>query len=475
MRSVLAVAAICAATGGCLDSQPLGADGIAPYFQLHTDPWKEATREPLIVSGQQVPTRWVFRQSDSLLWSTVSIVREIDRLEEGVDTFDVAISNAHAEMIDIVLRDMRDALGELRVIGDPGTATVPARWADAVAGALVSIEKVSRAAGGEGGRETDPNAEGVQRRGDPRAWAAGPIIELITTYTNQQTGGSLLAGMGSTEFGRLREALVQVTLRMGFAAAGKQPPRGLRPELAQQMQAAEEPDQLEVQLEEQLLAALDAAPPAERGDPLPGVLQTTFQTMDTALRVIQGGVRQWDRVRSVTIELRERGDDTIVSIIPRVQPGREVKLVQLVPFQPILAFRGESRITVLPETKPGGQVVVLFEHGDDGRTELRFEGIIYPLVRLFALPLADASLREIRVLTAQDDGHDLTQVEIFMQALSDSSPRLMAVQMANSRLVERSAFEVKTIHPMSRTLFNYLTPTRRYTYEHQGDPVSESP
>jgi len=458
---------VCLASG-CVPSYPLPEGRIDNYWYLQQDTWGKARQKKLTFGGKTFPSRWVFRRDDSLIWSTVSIVRAIDKLKAGSEEFNVTVSPTHAKMLAVILADTRKTLGELRKIADPEQTPSPEQWSAAVASALVSAEKIARVASAE------EDHEGASPRGDPGGWSAGPMIRMLAAYLNERTGGGLLEGMAPDEAVRLREVMSQVVLRLSFAAAGKQDPPELLKATTKMMRQASRPEELRGALTQMLLESLAGAPPAEAGNPLPGLLSTVFATATYGLRVVEHFVQQWDKMESVELELREMDDQPIVSAVLKVRPGRQLRMATLFPFQPVLAFRGATRITVQPRAQSTRQVVILFEPLAGGRAELRFEGIVYGLVRLLALPLADAALREVRVSTESGPAGSLTSVTVLMEAIGrkEDAARIMAFQDVRNTRIERGAFKIERVPVKTEQVFNYLTPRRRYTYRRT---ISKSP
>ena len=175
---------------GCMPSRKLPAGALDEYWYLHADTWPQARRESLQLAGRTLPTRWVFRQEPSLIWSTVSMVRAIDALKVGTDDFEMAVSPTHAEMLARVLAQFRGTLEGLRDIAEPDEPRSPRRWASAVAGALVSTEEVVRLA-------VERERPGARKgRDEALGWSAGPVIQMLAAYLDERTGGDLLAGMG---------------------------------------------------------------------------------------------------------------------------------------------------------------------------------------------------------------------------------------------------------------------------------------
>jgi hypothetical protein len=122
---------------------------------------------------------------------------------------------------------------------------------------------------------------------------------------------------------------------------------------------------------------------------------------------------------------------------------------------------------VLPNVAGTDETAVLFEPVAGGATEVRFEGIGYGLVRLLALPLANAAIREVRVGTSSAEHRPaLISVALVMEATGDRDDprRLMLYQDVRNVKLVREPFSVRTVAERTEQTFHYITPDRRYTY-----------
>lgn len=140
-------------------------------------------------------------------------------------------------------------------------------------------------------------------------------------------------------------------------------------------------------------------------------------------------------------------------------------------FQPTVAFRGHSRMIVIPNDPVTDATIVKFGPvGDGGGVDLRFGGLL-SLVRVFAFPLASGPLREVRVFSGAGHGRSMTHVEVMTEDASAGSgdPRRMMVVQSDSRWRHvRTATEVRKRYQADVTAFSYITPQRRWSYTHQG-------
>ncbi|HUX00413.1 MAG TPA: hypothetical protein VMY35_05470 [Phycisphaerae bacterium] len=464
----IAAGVVLLVAGGCIARRPVAPEELDRYWRLEAARWDEAQSAPLQVGGRAFPTRWHIRQDPSLVRSTVSIVRAADRLKAGAESLSFAISPQHAAMAADRLAEARKAIENFRAVARSDTRATHRQWASATAAALADAERIVRlssAPAPDGGAEPADEAE---------AFGDEPLLSLAVTYLNERSGGLLLAGMEPAEFGRLREALARMVLRLAFASAGRQDPSDLHGAVARAMREAAEPDDLRGLLEERLAAEVRDAPPAAPGAGAAAVVRAALEWGPRLLRVMEMVVRQWDRMEGLEVEFRRAGEEPVVAVTLHVAPGREVRIADLFILQPAMVFRGSSRILVLADPASGDEVAVLFDAASPaaggapgGAVEVRFEGIGYALVRLLALPLADADLRELRVAVADGaGGRRMVNVVLLMEARGGGGDprRVMAFQDVRETRLAREAFEVRSERRRLEQVFNYVTPGGRFTF-----------
>ena len=475
-RASLVVLLVAATAGGCIPREPLRSGEMDQYWYLHENVWSRARPKRLSMGQQMLPSRWVLRQEESLLKSTASILGAVEVLKTAPKEIEIGVSVDHAKTVGRLLAQARAAMTDLREIARPETPKTARRWAETIASALLSVEDIARLAVAEGERpEAKPKAQQL-------GWSAGPMVQMIVAYLNERTGGNLLAGMDAGQVGQLRQVLAQVLLRAGFALAGKTEPAGMRQRVVQAMREAPSKAALEKSLAEMLLAGLPDAPPIGPDSPLPGLLRGVLAAAPPTFRVLEEFVSQWDRMDFLALEFAETNDQLLVAVTIQVLPKRRVRIADLFIAQPAMEFRGGSRIILLPVSPTTGETVVLFESAPAGagtaepkaaqpagQIEVRFEGAIYGLVRLLALPLANAALREIRVATGRAAGRRMASVTMLMEATGDRKDprRLIAFQDVRETRVVRRAFELFRRTQAETQSFTYLTPAYRYTYRRE--------
>jgi len=482
MRHVtLLLAAACAVCAGCIGSEQLDPGDLDRWSALNADADSLGPCTCPEVAGRRLPRRWVFRQHPSLVWSALSIARAADRLEEEAEEVEILVSPAHArELADLMARG-RGALEEMREVCEFDEEVDARRWAGGMAGALAGIEGVARTV------TADP--ADARRGEEPLGASAAPLLDMLVQYLNQRAGGALLADLPPDDLHRVRAILVQTVLQVGLAAAGRQPQEGLREAVLAEMEKADEPEAAKGPLAEILARAVEQAPPASAGrGGLAGPVRAVLSYAPKALQALEMLTRQWDRMDHVAFEFHRGLDQPIMAATLAVRQGQEVRLEDMVMFQPVLVFRGTSRVAVVPDLSPTGETVVAFdpvaggegEQGNDaesggegGGVEMRFEGLAWGLAKLLALPLADGRLREVRVFVGRTGEADrIVNVALVMEATGEKGDprRVVHFQDVRRRRLQRGPFRIRTVTERTEQVFNYLTPDKRYTYTRLKTP-----
>ena len=76
--------------GGCIPRRPVSGEELNRYWYLSENVFASAKPQPLAIGPTPLPSTWVFRREESLIWSTVSIVRAADRLRDGAEEIELA-------------------------------------------------------------------------------------------------------------------------------------------------------------------------------------------------------------------------------------------------------------------------------------------------------------------------------------------------------------------------------------------------
>jgi hypothetical protein len=436
---------------------------MAGYWTLPPDPMAVTEPSPPEIDGRRLPWEWTIRYRESVILSTITLVRATDALSDNEAGESIAfdISPAHIDSMLSVLDEARGAVNVLSGLAEQAGDFNRTEWSRDLATALSRVEAISRLVTMDPDRRT--------AGAEPLGLSAGPIMELITVFLNEQSGRALLAELGADDIHRLRVVLTQVVLRVGFDLAGKRLPDELRDDLIERMQNAERVPDLETGLAPRLAEALEKAPPAAGEPTARKVVDAVVNYAPKALDVMKALFEQWDRMDHLTIQLRKRGEQSVVTAEVAVKDGREARLEDIVILQPALVMRGTSRIAVIPSDPETGETIVLFDGVDEGGSvSLEFEGIVYDLVRLFAIPLASGPLREIRVFTGERTrGEGLIHVQLkSLDAGDDTDPRrLLVYQQESSTRLDLEPFDVRTVKERTQHIFHYITPRKRYTFE----------
>ena len=457
--AALAVAAWLLATGGCIPSQKLPAGAMDRYWTLtDTSSWTARPHTaPAAGARPSVPRRWVIRQqAGGELPADIAAVREM--LGGAGGEVELAVSPAEAKRLADVLARARLALRDLEDIVEHAGGSERSRWAGLLAAALVKIEEVRRAAGGEHGG-----------RGGPEPFGGQAMLNMLAGYLDRRSGGALLSDLTEQEDSRLSNVLVEVVLKLGFDLAGKQPPGDLRGQVAELLRTAPQPAEVQAELAALLDRRLGRAPLSARAAGTRRTLRLVLAVAPRAVGMMESLLNQWDRMDRIAVDLGGGGPTVTLAVRPR----REVRIEGVMVGLPIIAFRGTTKVLVRGEADEAGETVVAFEpQTADGAVELLFEGAIYGLVRLLAVPLASGALREVRTFrSSPPEGEQIVNVKVLMEALGRGGDRrrMIVVQDARTRRIVRTAFAVGTVTESSDTTFSYLTPDRRYTYQRTKD------
>lgn len=458
MRILAALILTLCLTAGCIPSHPLAEGELGEAWALNPDATRLAVPYQAEVQETRLPSKWVIRQRESIIWSTVSIVRASDKLKQGAAELDISVSPTHTQMLANILAETRQAIEDMGRVVQPSGSVGRAQWAQSIAGVLAKLERVTRVSSIDQAGEDSEAEAGL---------AAEPMLQMMVLYLNEQAGGALLGDLGPQDISRLRTALTQMVLRLAFAAAGKQQPEGLRDQIVTMMRDADQPEGLAETLQEPLLDAIDSASPGGRdAATLSNLIRTMLTWSPRFLKMLEGVIAQWDRMDRIEFELYRKDDDLLAAVTFKVLPGKQLRLTKLMSYQPSVVFTGTSRMVVNPRSPSTGDAVVTFEPGPDGSVDLRFEGVLYALARL-VLPLASGSLREIRIFSGGGDGADVLNVAVFMEAegVAGDNRRLIVFQQVQDKAIDRQAFGIQSVVRRREQVFNYLTPTRRYTYQ----------
>jgi hypothetical protein len=443
---------------GCIPSERMAEGELDGYWVLAEDASQSAREYRPVVSGKQLPSRWTVQQGSSLIWSTVTIVRAMDKLATEPESISFSVSPEHTESVVEMLDNIREVLETLESLAKSAERGQTREWASLMAQTLVKIEQISRA--------VHVGAEGAVDGSEP-ALAAEPLLRMVAVYVNENSGGELLAGLGPEEIGGLRSLLTQIVLQIGFDLVGKQVEPELRHDIVAMMEGADALTEAEDALQDLLSRQLSEAPASTREAEAAGLIRGASKWGPRGIRFLQAFIQQWDRMDSIEMAFQKRDDDLVLTTTINVLPDEEVRLAEAVIFQPTIVFRGSSRMVIVPKHPQTGETIVSFEPVDGGAVEMEFVGLPYTAARLAGLPLASGAVRQVRVFThSPKQGDRVIHAEVLMQASDDKTDprRMMVYHDARQIRLARSAMAVDEVTDHSEQVVTYFTPTRRYTY-----------
>jgi len=456
---------------GCIPSESLQSGQLDAAWSLSQNIGSIAAYEQPSIAGRRLPARWIIHQRKSVILSTVSIVRAMDRLQDGQpEEIAFAVSPTHTQALVDLLDKASGVLKGLSSLTESQHGEGTEKWAITMADTLTQIEEIARMASLEGPETPDGPAD------EPAGMAAEPLLKMIVSYLDESSEGRLLSDLAPEDITRLRMVLTQLALKVGFDLAGKQLPQDLVARAAGVMRQAERMDTLNASLTDFLSqAAQDAPPAAEEGRATKAVyLISTWGPK--GIRFLQALIRQWDKIDSVEIAFRQFEDQPVLTAVINVLPDKQVRVAQQVIFQPTFVFRGQSQVVVIPELPETNETVAIFEPIGDGAVEMRFEGIVYGLAKLLAFPLTDGAVREVRVFThTPTRGDSIVNVVVLMEATGDKADprRVLVFQDVRRQRLVRSAFSVEPITLRKEQVFSYLNPQRRWTYRRIKSPAED--
>lgn len=450
--------------GGCMPNEQLAPDQMNQIWTLSHNPREQSTYHRMKVGELELPARWVIHQNPSIIRSTVSFVRAYDQIKEGTAKVEFSVSPANVEAVNDILMQVRLTLENLSELAESGEEQNQGVWSQKMAEILTQIEYIIRLTS----VQEDELRHGKTESIEPMGYAAEPLLQMLAVYLNERVGGSLLGDLQAKDVQQLRQVLTQIALHWGYALAGKQLPPDMLDSVTQTMRVAERMDTLENTMQDFILGEFDKTAPNPSGGKLKKTIKILSAAVPRALLVLESFMDQWDRMEKVELEFRRWNDRPVLIATLSVLPQKEIRVASVIMFQPSLVFTGTSRITVLAEQPGTEETVVYFEPLEQGGVELRFDNIIYSLVRLFAFPLEGGSLREIRVFTSsRKEGTSLVHLGILLSSRKDKNdPRRMIIfQDAREKTITRTAFDIQSLTLRKEQIFHYINPQRRYTYK----------
>lgn len=358
-----------------------------------------------------------------------------------------------------ILADARMAIANLHHISQAQSQADSRLWNRYMAEALVHVETVIRLIFPESSSSEPEAAPGK---------AAAPLLEMITTYLNEDMRGELLGELSGDQRQELRNVLCQILLRSGFEVSGKELPSDTLADTVLLMQQTSDLNELEALLAEHLLKVHQGATPLREPTQLARALRTMTRWTPRLLEGLEVLLLQWPKMEAVEFEIRYLADQPIFSSIIHVAPQQEIELARFSSAQPRMIAAGSTRINFQLHDSYSDQTVVAFEPlSDQGGVQVRFEGIVYGLTRLLAFPLDNGLLDEIRVyLYNPAQGDELVHVAMLMRDTTDRQDprRLLVFQDTRRQEWQREPFSLQKRLVSESQDFNYIKPHRRYSF-----------
>ncbi len=459
--TIIILALALATTAGCVPSYGVAKGEFDRYWQLTDMSSGAKPATPKAGEGFRMPVLCIIHYDDDETIASDSLRRAMVEMREGADELEFSISSSQTAGVVELLRDIRLAMQQVEDMLKTSGRASRNQWAGVLASALVKAEIISRPFTAE------PNSPATARPGDVFGAAAGPTLQMLGTYLNEQAKGGLFGGLTPTERRRLHDALAEMIVQAGFEVAGKDATRQFRREVVAMVRNSKAPATLQQDLTVLLTDRITTAPPAH-GNSKQQLVLNILKWGPKALGLMESLLGQWDQMEGITVELLERHGRTAVAVTLAVKPGKQVRIADIITGMPAVVIDGKVRLVAQTDATGAGETVISFESGKDGgAVGLRYEGFIFDLARLLAAPLADGPLREVRISSSSPPhGRQLFNIALLSEAAADKADprRMIVVQDTSLKSLVREAFEVRAVTKDSESVFNYITPQRRYTY-----------
>ena len=454
--TLLLAAAMC---GACAQRHPLPHGAMDQHWLLHENPWPQAQQRPE-PAGRGVASQWIIRRNDNVIISTISIIQAMGNIERGCNRVEMSISPEHARVLADQLAQARMAMEQLRDMVDATQAPTPQSWSLAVGKTLVGVERIARLIYSENGAEQDQA---------PHPWQ-NPLYQAVIEYINRSGGGTLLTDIRSQDVQRVREVFTQSVLKVAFAAASKQMPESLREQVTELMLQSADPAQLESELTPLLAEVYSTAPPAPSDTQLVKVLRTVLTWTPRILLLTEDLLHQWENIDQIAVEFRQFDGRGVTAITLDVRPGQELAIRDVVPFQPVLAFRGRMQVIVLPKDATRQSVILLEPLESGSSATLRFEGLVLALGKMVSgIPLESGAVREVRITSSEPrQGREMSNVALLMLASGHDPRRIIVYQNVAILELLRQATNIDMIDAGKTHTVSYVAPRAVYTIEHKS-------
>jgi hypothetical protein len=347
------------------------------------------------------------------------------------------------------------------------------RWADATAELVGQVNAVVNSV------NPDPAHRSAMDIDATAGWVVVPLLEIFASTLSGEADVPLSQHQEVLE--RAGERISGVLLTIAFRLVGKP----IDDEMIRRVSEIQrgQPPKDAARLTRDLLLEYRRALP----DRYPPLNETASDAAGDA-RHFADGMRymaelssQWPNVNHLAFEVRRLEGHKVFAAEFSVRPGKSVWLRDLDFFAPKIEFTGAGRLIVqrnVGEPIPGQEtdISVLFENVGDGGMVLHFDGIVYGLVRLFAFPLTDARLREVRYRSYRntgdggDNGKKTRLIEVFLEATKgDDRRRLIRVEIASRPRLQDRPDLPPLLLGRDRTIdFEFFNAERRWHYTHES-------
>ena len=448
--------------GGCLSSRPMKPGQMDQLWKLDPSLWDQAQRRSLMLGEKELPYRYQVTYDPSEVWATFRLYNTVRQSAQAHGTLNVALSERHARAVAGILRHMASQTARMTdaVVNDDNPRS-EGQWAEAAGDLIGQIHRLATAA--------NPQASAYRTltTDDTAAWAMVPMLEIIALASyDVQTPPP------ASQIERLEQAemlITRIIATIAFRLTGQTVSQQVVEELLR-IQRSQPPPEAAAQTRELLLHYRRTTPHRY------AALTATAAKAAAAARQMVEGMDyladlsdQWPNVNYLAVEVRSYGRKKIFSLEYDIKPGRSVVLRHLAPLVPKVIFVGHGRIIIQNKLADSDSLAVLFESDNGEGVTLKFEGLFYGLVRLFAFPMDDVKLCEVRRRAIAEPNCQLHIYDIYMQALRGPAPqRLIHVETRSvPQFRPRQDLPPQLLGRSHMVDFNYYNGRRVWHYHSQ--------
>lgn len=472
-RAAGVAAALTAAlsAGGCLDSAPLRPGEMDAAWQLTESVWdrsEPATEGP----DTGPPYRYVIAYEPSVVWSVIELYRSAVELPEIHDVVRFPVSDEHARAAAELMRSMAVEMRQLSEAfeGVDASERAQRKWAAATARLAHRVHTLLAS------MSPDPDVRRDAELDEAAAWVVMPLLQMLAaSFAEGQTPASeaeLAARLAQAE-----EVLTAMILNSAFRMTGRPIRQDLLDDVLQ-VQRTQRGDGAIANTTDVLLWYRQVIP--QEYDVLPQMPQDAAVAaghLADGLEYLADLSAQWPRVNYIAFEMRRHEGQRVFAAEFDIREGERVVLKDLDTFAPEVVFTGHGRVVVQRATgEPSGPerhevLAVLFQSDREGGITLNFDGIVYALVRLFAFPLRDATLEEVRYTSRIRPDEHARLFEMLMRRTGGAGDGRQIIRVET---VSRPVFEPRADLPprllgRDQTIeFRFLAEGRAWRYTRES-------